>query len=86
MSPLAERLGLEVITVDAQATDELASRILADHRGEVVVVAGHSNTVPAIIEALGAPPVAPIADGSYGDLFIVTIDDRGDAVVVRLRF
>jgi len=37
----------------------LAAHILAEERGGTVVVAGHSNTIPAIVEALGAGSLCP---------------------------
>jgi hypothetical protein len=51
-----------------------------------VLVVGHSNTVPAIIEALGAVRPAPICDPEYDNLYVVTIGPDGKAGVVRAKF
>ena len=59
--------------------------LLERHPGGTVVIAGHSNTVPMIIEALGASPVPVIDETVYGDLFVVTLVD-GSASLLRLRF
>jgi broad specificity phosphatase PhoE len=86
VEPLATALGLEVEIVDARDTPALAARILTEHRGQVVVVAGHSNTVPEIVAALGADEPAPIEETEYGNLFLVSVPDSGKAAVVRLQF
>ena len=39
--------------------------------GGVVVVVGHSNTIPAIIAALGGPSLPDIPDPEYGRLFLL---------------
>jgi broad specificity phosphatase PhoE len=38
----------------------------------VVLVVGHSNTVPAIVTALGGPRLPDICDASYATMFLVT--------------
>ena len=85
-APLAETLGLAVREVEARAVAQLARRVRDEHRGEVVLVVGHSNTVPAMVEALGAPPVEPIGEDEYGALFLVTIDGGGSTSVMKLEY
>ena len=85
--PLAARLGLEVTEHPAADVTGLVERIAADNRGGVVVVAGHSNTVPALVEALGAGTVPPIEEAwEYDNLYIVTIEARGPARVSTLKY
>jgi broad specificity phosphatase PhoE len=64
----------------------LAERIRRDHRGQTVVVVGHSNTVPAIVEALGATPAGEIPDSEYDNLFIVVLPAEGTARLVRAKY
>jgi broad specificity phosphatase PhoE len=84
--PLAEALDLEIDVVDAREPALLARAILSEHAGEVVAVGGHSNTVPAIVAALGAPEPAEIPETDYGNLFIVTVSESRGASVLRLRY
>jgi broad specificity phosphatase PhoE len=56
------------------------------HPGETVLVVGHSNTVPAIVEALGAKRPADICDAEFDNLYIVTIAADGTAGVVRSKY
>ncbi|MCC7200919.1 MAG: histidine phosphatase family protein [Gammaproteobacteria bacterium] len=83
--PLARKLGLQVQVVKAGGDDELARRILREHRGGHVLVIGHSNTVPALVSRLGGvePPV--LDDTSYGDVFVVTLPRFSEATVTRLK-
>ena len=61
IAPLAKSTGLAVSVVSAKDTAALIKRILAVDGG-IVVVAGHSNTVPEIIQAPGGPAAITIGD------------------------
>jgi broad specificity phosphatase PhoE len=56
------------------------------HQGQTVLVVGHSNTVPAIVEALGAKRPGAICDSRYDDLFVVTIAGDGKANAVHAKY
>ncbi|OYQ35807.1 hypothetical protein CHU95_05895 [Niveispirillum lacus] len=47
--------------------------------GQVALVVGHSNTVPALIKALGGPPVPDLPECAFDRLY------RWDVVEKRLR-
>ena len=88
-APLAARLGLVPELVDARARDHarlVAEGILAHHRGETVVVVGHSNTVPDIVAALGAPKPTAICDSEYDNLYVVRVPATGAATVERRHY
>jgi phosphohistidine phosphatase SixA len=50
---------------------DVAATVRARPAGEVVLVVGHSNTVNAIITALGGPKMENICDSEYSNLFIM---------------
>lgn len=56
------------------------------HAGETVLVVGHSNTVPAIVAALGAPQPREICDNEYDQLFVVIIGDGGPPRLISSRY
>jgi broad specificity phosphatase PhoE len=88
-APAATRFGLTPEIVDARAPQHaraVADTVLLKHRGETVLVVGHSNTVPDIVAALGAPKPADICDGEYDNLYVVTVPLSGAARVVRARY
>jgi phosphohistidine phosphatase SixA len=54
---------------------------LAKAQEGVVLVVGHSNTVGAIVTALGGPTVGNLCDANYDQLFVVTFSQRGTQLV-----
>jgi broad specificity phosphatase PhoE len=66
-APLARELRIKVRRYDPGDTNGLVARVLAEH-GPVLVV-GHSNTVPEIVEKLGGERPAALADTDYGDVW-----------------
>ncbi|MCP4612474.1 MAG: histidine phosphatase family protein [Planctomycetes bacterium] len=67
------------------STPAVASLIKSEYAGNTVLVVGHSNTVPPIIEALGVSP-APQIMNEFNNLFIVTIHNTGEAALTHLKY
>lgn len=87
VAPTASALGVPLHVVSARDPDALAARIRSEFRGRVVLVAAHSNTVPAIIAALGGPPLPDLDEGAYDDLFVLSWSGDGDnARLLHLRY
>ena len=85
VAPLAERRGLVIATMPAGDRDGWVARLRGLPPGSVAVVAGHSNTVPELIAALGAA-AEPIAGDVYDRLFVVTLPAQGPANAAALRY
>jgi len=85
--PVATRLRL---TPQVQPTSltppELARLVLDRHRGETVLIVGHSNTVAAIVHGLGGPAMPELETSRYGDLFVVIVPDDGVVRTTRAQF
>ncbi|HSU16763.1 phosphoglycerate mutase family protein [Longimicrobium sp.] len=78
--PLADSLHLVPEVVQAGAPDHVAAvaeLIRTRHAGQTVLVVGHSNTVTAIIAALGGPALGDLCDSAYGNLFTLVIPASG---------
>jgi broad specificity phosphatase PhoE len=84
LQPLAASTGVAVTVVKAKDTAALVERILAIDGG-IVVVAGHSNTIPALLQALGGDVGVIIADAEYDRLFAIT-GAGSQPVAVALRY
>lgn len=75
--PAARAAGLSVRIapiegdIDAWAQG-FAAELAHEHGGETVLVAGHSNTVPPLVEALCDCRVEALTDSDYDRLYIVT--------------
>lgn len=69
----------------AQHARAVAQQILR-HAGGTILVVGHSNTIPAIVGALGAPQPRDLCDSEYDQLFVVVIGDTGPPRLIRSRY
>ena len=89
-APLAAALELTMHVVPfGTGTAEhaaLVAKAVAEHRGGAVLVVGHSNTVTAIIAALGSPRLPDLCDAAYANLFILRVPAKGAPTFVRARF
>jgi broad specificity phosphatase PhoE len=86
VEPVAQALKIAVTKIDAARTDMLAGQVLDKHRGGVVLVAGHSNTIPDIIAALGGGKISPVGETQFDNLFVVSVPANGPARVLHLRY
>ena len=68
-SPLARRLGVPLETYDAADPERLIDRVKRT-RG-VVLIVGHSNTVPDLIRRMGAVGPREIPHSRYGQIWRV---------------
>jgi len=88
VQPVAKQHGLEVTRYRAMNTRGLAEKITSRYQGKTVLVAGHSNTVPALLVALGADRhlVPEIGLDEFDDLFVVFIGKAGDVTLQHLKY
>ena len=80
-APLAARLGLTPIVYDPADTPGLIARARAGPTP--VLIVGHSNTVPDIVEQLGGTRPAPLVHADFGDLWVIGRD--GATARVRIE-
>ncbi len=81
--PLANRLGIPVIVVPAKESDTAASRALGEYRGGRVLIVGHSNTVPELVEELSGREVPAMSEAEYGVIYVVSVPRFSRAAVSR---
>jgi broad specificity phosphatase PhoE len=87
-APLATALAMTPVVYSANDASALVAEIFADHRGEKVLVVGHSNTVPDIIQGAGGPSLPDIDDREFDNLFVLTVYScgRGRTSLVNLQY
>ena len=87
--PLADAAKLPVQIYDLGAGKKVSAgpfvARLRQHVGEIVLVVGHSNTVPALLEALGCEGEVSLGPGDYDNLF-VAVPTGKRATLVRLKY
>ena len=85
VSPLTEKRGKELQEYDPSAQKAFAAS-LRSYTGQTILVAGHSNTVPALLNHLiGEHRYEDLDEDEYDNLFIVTITDE-EVKVICLKY
>jgi broad specificity phosphatase PhoE len=89
-APLAEALKITPVVVPTQNDlAKHAAEVAAAVRqqlGKTILVVGHSNTVPAIVAALGGPKLADLCEPEYDNLITLILDAGGSVRIVKTRF
>jgi len=81
---VATATGAELIEVPAADTAKLA-RLLKRRKDQVVLVVGHSNTLPDLIARLGGPPVS-LDESDHAQLLVLTTGWLERTRVLPLRY
>jgi broad specificity phosphatase PhoE len=82
LAPWATQVQKSIQMYDANALPQFAE-LLKKQPGKTIVVAGHSNTVPPLVNYLiGENKYSNLQDSEYDKIFVVTLQDgKGSAVV-----
>ena len=84
--PIADQLDLPINSYAADDTEEILDTILKNHKGKIILVIGHSNTLPVLIANLGASKKVPaIAQNEFDNIYIISIPWFGKTKTIRLR-
>jgi phosphohistidine phosphatase SixA len=86
VAPLCAAVGVAPVAVDAKAMAGIAATIRERTDGGVVVVCGHSNTLPQLAAALGLRDPIAYAEGEYDALHVVALAVDGEARGLALRY
>lgn len=82
---VTEPLGFEVTPVDTDSLDGLVARAQREQPHGRVLIIGHSNTVPGVLEQFGYPDEITIEHDEFDNLFIVVPAGEGPPLVLRQR-
>ncbi len=86
VAPLAAVLGLTPVQLPANDVAAIASEIQGTERGKVIVVAGHSNTVPDLIHQLTGITVPAIPETEFDNLYQVILPRCGSKRVLHMEY
>jgi 2,3-bisphosphoglycerate-dependent phosphoglycerate mutase len=87
--PLAEALDLPIDRYDPDPGqyEAFLEDLVDRHKGKIILVVGHSDTLPQLIAELGASKkVPPIAENEYDNIYIISIPWFGKTKTIRLRY
>ena len=82
-APLAAQLSITPVVI---ANDPAAAAAQVQAAGKRVLVVGHTNTVPEIIEALGGPSGVVIEHNEFDRLFVLQTPATGAGSLLSLRY
>jgi broad specificity phosphatase PhoE len=91
--PLAQGLRIEPkalsqlnVQFKQSDVDAFVSFLRTEHRDDIVLLVGHSNTVPVLLKALGHPVEIKIPETEFDNLFVLTPNGQGSPTLLRLRY
>ena len=82
---IAEALEVPRLEFSRGASSGIAKFLRENYPEDVVLVVGHSGTIPKLLRSFGYPDTFPIGYSEYGWLFIVTPLENGPPAVTRLN-
>jgi len=84
--PLASARNITPTQIDAANTNELVRQVRSsDNRGRVIVVVGHGDTVPLIVNGLGGGTVT-VGDNEFDNLFVLTLHRWSATRLIRATY
>ena len=83
-APLAAKLNLAAQIV--ATSQQTVTKALSAVAGKVIVVIGHSNTIPEMLHALGGAISATVVLKGHEDLFVATVLAPNSLSVVHLKY
>jgi len=93
VKPLADALKLTIELYDTGASMSgkvdaraFVATLRKKHPNDFVLVVGHSNTIPNLLETLECKEKVALDDAEYDNLFVVVPKADGGATLLRLRY
>jgi len=84
--PLALAINKEPTVLPKGDPGELVERLRKNHSEQIVLLVGHTDTLPGLLKALGHPTEIKIEPEDYANIFVVIPKSEGAPTVLRLRY
>ena len=85
--PTANTIGKKIKSYSPNNLEDFARLLKTKYEGKEVLVVGHSNTTPNLVNALlNEEKYQEIDEQDYGNFFIVTISSKGKETAMKLRY
>ena len=83
-APFVAASGLKPIVVPVSGGPAAYAKLVQymitnQYVGRTVLVVGHSNTIPAVISALGGPTVSDLCENEYATMYVLTLTNGAPA-------
>ncbi len=86
--PISERHTLEIMEYDHRDPEGVTAEWMEKHRGQYVLVAGHSNSTPMFANALLQREhfTEKFDESDYGNILIITVSSTDERMLFHIRF
>lgn len=89
--PTANRAGLTPVTIPVRRNPPAQAAAIAEAvrhlpRGSAALVVGHSNTLPAILRALGGPEIGDLCDAEYATMLVLELPEGAPPRLLRASY
>ena len=85
--PTSNAQGIKVTSYNPRALNEFGNMVVETKEGENILVVGHSNTTPVLLNYfMKEEIVKSISESDYGNLYVINIDKKKQAKTLILRF
>ncbi|SIQ73683.1 Broad specificity phosphatase PhoE [Chryseobacterium sp. RU37D] len=85
LKPITLQNSIEITSYEPRENKKLAEEILKRYQGKNVIIAGHSNTIPLLLEAFGSNAPFEISEDDYSNIFHVKIN-KGKTTLKSLKY
>ena len=86
LQPLATAKNLSVTSYQP-GEEGFLTGLLESQPNNIIVIAGHSNTIPALVnELIGEEKFVQLDESDYNDIFVVTCSEIGKGNVIQLTY
>ena len=83
--PLAKAKQLEILNYNPYELDSFSQKLLNAHMGETVIIVGHSNTTPQLINVLSGTDYPNLEETEYDWVYFVEISPEAIPNVKKLQ-
>ena len=86
-TPTALKQNISITKYDPSDLNQFATSVLNNNKDHTVLIVGHSNTTPALINIFaGSEVYAPLSEKEYDHLYILTIYQKGDVEILKMKY
>lgn len=87
VKPLADTLNISITTYNQNLDlTTFLNKVKKEHRGKRVLICGHSNTIPEMLNILAGNKVyKEFPRNQYNDVFMVSCAERANTVISTLN-
>lgn len=83
---IAQENGLTIEEYNPFA-DDLVQQMMEQHKGGIILISGHSNTTPSLVNQLmGRDIYKQLEESEYENLYMVSLTEIGNGQVIHLTY